>query len=201
MLCDRHTSHFNNDGQRIQFNTVTRITRLGTRSTEMEEGRKQPNHERCWRQACLVQWRLSPTQMWMAGRRGRGRKRDGGKEGGGTSRETIIQYNVKVRPSRKPKTMSPRYQHIPSKPGRSHLDLGSRISIGCAVCLSLCSVHPCWDFQHHGCRFLNWLLGNTPKCCFSMLVALGYRNPLPPSCLRPAPPVLTHKCNRSLHSS
>lgn len=91
MLCDRHTSHFNNDGQRFQFNTVTRITRLGTRTTEMgegvccvpsPEGRKQPDHERCWHQACLcnggsVQLKCGWQEKGEEGGRGTEEKREG----------------------------------------------------------------------------------------------------------------------------
>lgn len=84
--------------------------------------------------------------------------------------------------------MHPRTQRIPSKPGRSHFDLGSCISSGCAVCPSLCSVGPSWDFQHHGCWFLNRLLGkNTPKYCSSTLSGTGVQEP----CLRPAHPTWT----------
>lgn len=80
-----------------------------------EGEKKQPGHEHCWLQACPVPWRLSTTQLWLAGERQRGRKRDGGKERGHTSGE--LSY------------MCPRNQQIHGRPGRSYLDLGSRIPV------------------------------------------------------------------------
>lgn len=75
--------------------------------------------------------------MRMARRR-RERKKEG--QGGrekSTSREITIQCNIKARLLRNPKYLPSRKLHFPTRPGKSHLDWGSNIAIGCVVFWSL----------------------------------------------------------------